>query len=65
MLLRFRLSVAPRFLWVGMSSGAPAWKVEGYRPRPFGLRGGFTIPPRLRFPRPPYNAGQPYFTGAV
>jgi hypothetical protein len=35
--------------------------VEGYRPRPFGLRGGFTIPPGLRFPRPPYNAGRPDF----
>jgi hypothetical protein len=37
-LLRFRLSVSPRFLWVGIE---------------------------LRFPRPPYNAGQPHFTGPV
>ena len=53
MLLRFRLSVAPRFLWVGIELRRASLKVEGYRPRPFGVRGGVTIPPWLRFPRPP------------
>src|SRR5260370_42179053 len=32
---------------------------------PFRLRGGFTIPPWPRFPRPPYNAGRPDFPGPV
>jgi hypothetical protein len=32
---------------------------------PFRLRGGFTIPPSSRFPRPPYNPGQPVFPGPV
>ena len=32
---------------------------------PFRLRGGFTIPPWPRFPRPPYNAGLPDFPGPV
>ena len=32
---------------------------------PFRLRGGFTIPPVSRFPRPPYNPGQPVFPGPV
>src|SRR6267143_7250830 len=31
----------------------------------FRLRGGFTIPPWPRFPRPPYNAGRPNFSGPV
>src|SRR6267378_698825 len=39
------------------------WRVTV--PRPFGLRGGFTIPPWLRFLRPPYNAGRPSFSGPV
>ena len=31
----------------------------------FRLRGGFTVPPWLRFPRPPYNPGRPDFPGPV
>ena len=40
-------------------------EVEGYHPRTFRLRGGFTFPPASRFPRPPYNAGRPNFSGPV
>ncbi len=36
--------------------------VEGYHPRPFGMRGGCTIPPWPRFPRPPDNPGRPNFS---
>src|SRR5215472_13820833 len=32
---------------------------------PFRLRGGFTIPPWPRFPKPPYHAGRPDFPGPV
>jgi hypothetical protein len=31
----------------------------------FRLQGGFTIPPWRRFPKPPYNAGRPNFSGPV
>lgn len=31
----------------------------------FRLQGGFTIPPWRRFPKPPYNAGRPSFSGPV
>ena len=50
---------------VGIELGRASLKVEGFRPRPFGLRDGVTIPPRLRLPRPPYNAGRPNFSGPV
>src|ERR1700732_3024052 len=38
---------------------------EGLPYLPFRLQGGFTIPPWLRFTRPPYNAGRPSFSGPV
>ena len=38
---------------------------EGLPFLPFRLQGGFTIPPCLRFARPPYNAGRPSFSGPV
>ncbi len=31
----------------------------------FRWQGGFTIPPWRRFPKPPYNAGRPNFSGPV
>ena len=37
----------------------------GFPAPPFRLRGGFTIPPWPRFPRPPYNPGRPVFPGPV
>jgi hypothetical protein len=38
---------------------------EGLPFLPFRLQGGFTIPPWLRFAKPPYNSGQPNFSGPV
>jgi hypothetical protein len=53
----FRKLVAHKFDGLGWSSGAPA--VGGGLPVPsFRLRDGFTVPPWLSFPRPPYNPGR-------
>ena len=47
---------------VGIELGRAGVQVEGYHPRPFGMRGGCTIPPWPRFPRPPDNPGRPNFS---
>ncbi len=52
-----------RARWVvGIELGRAGVQVEGYHPRPFGMRGGCTIPPWPRFPRPPDNPGRPNFS---
>ena len=38
---------------------------EGLPVSPFRSRGGFTISPASRFPRPPYDPGRPSFSGPV
>ena len=53
MLLRFRLSVAPRFLWVGIELGRAGLEGEGLPSSPFRFARPVHNPPRLRFPRPP------------
>jgi len=52
----------PRRWVVGIELGRAGVQVEGYHPRPFGMRGGCTIPPWPRFPRPPDNPGRPNFS---
>jgi hypothetical protein len=47
---------------VGIDLGRSGVQVEGYHPRPFGMRGGCTVPPWPRFPRPPDNPGRPNFS---
>jgi hypothetical protein len=57
----------------GAASSFPGWdrtrtrlrEGGGFLAPPFRLRGRFTIPPASRFPRPPYNPGQPSFSGPV
>ncbi len=50
---------------VGIELGRARLSGGGLPASPFRLRGGFTIPPWPRFPRPPYNAGLPDFPGPV
>ncbi len=57
--------LASRSFLVGIELGRADCQVEGYQSRPFGVRGGFTVPPWSRFLRPPYNPGQPGFPGPV
>jgi len=52
MLLRFRLSVAPRFLWVGIELGRAGLEGEGLPSSPF------------RFARPVHNSTKAAFPEA-
>ncbi len=63
-LCRRHAAQVPSFrAWVvGIELGRAGVQVEGYHPRPFGTRGGCTIPPWPRFPRPPDNPGRPNFS---
>ena len=65
MLLRFRLSVAPRFLWVGIELGRAGLEGEGLPSSPFRFARPVHNSTKAAFPEAPYNAGQPYFTGPV
>ncbi len=50
---------------VGIELGRAGVQVEGYHPRPFGMRGGCTVQPWPRFPRPPDNPGRPNFSSKM
>ena len=66
MLPRSRLSVAPRFLWVGIELGRANCEGGGLPVLALSVaRWVAHFHQGSRFPRPPYNAGRPDFPGPV
>jgi hypothetical protein len=64
-LRRFRLAVAPRFLWVGIELGRASLEGGGLPSSPFrSARRGHNST-KAASPEAPYNAGRPNFSGPV
>src|SRR5208283_237050 len=62
-LLRFRLAVAPRFLWVGIELGRAGLEGGGLPSSPFRSARRVHNSPKVASPAPPpYNAGRPSFS---
>ena len=69
----FIISPLPPLLLEPLLTGGVHWDRSRARPAVggglpfllFRLQDGFTFPPWLRFPKPPYNPGRPDFPGPV